>query len=63
MEQVSHLLNTIDVEYISKYGTEMLQSPKLKLQLEKVGVKVFRLVNRFYRWHQLETNLNPSQQK
>lgn len=63
MDDAKTLMEKIEVEYIPKYGLEMSESAMINKMLEKIGIKIFRILDKYYRWYEINPKLSPDEQR
>jgi hypothetical protein len=57
MDGVKSLKDHIHVEYIPRYGIEISESNMIAKILDKIGVKIFRILDKYYRWYEISSKL------
>ncbi len=58
MVDINDLRSHIEIEYIPKYGVEMSESVMIRKMLDDVGVKIFRILDKYYRWYDVSMKLS-----
>ena len=63
MDDAKNLMDRIEVEYIPKYGLEMSESAMISKMLEKIGIQIFRILDKYYRWYEVNPKLSSDEQR